>query len=93
MGARKAAFERAHARPQALLGVAAEMHTLAVQNGGLLLLNRIAEVRQVLAEFLAVSRTREWDFLSMQGDGCAFLAVLERRPRSVRCCRQQPPRP
>lgn len=58
------------------------LHTLAVQTGGLLLLKRVAEARQAIAEFLAVSRTREWDFLSMQTDGCAFLAVLERRPRA-----------
>ena len=58
------------------------LHTLAVQNGGLLLLNRLPEARQVIAEFIEVSRTREWDFLSMQADGCAFLAVLERRPRA-----------
>ena len=58
------------------------LHTLAVHNGGLLLMKRVAEARAVIAEFLAVSRTREWDFLSMQADGCAFLAVLEQRPRA-----------
>lgn len=59
------------------------LHTLAVYTAGLLLKSREREARAAVAEFFELSRTRDWDLLSMQSDSCALLAVREGRARAA----------
>lgn len=59
------------------------LHATATLTASLFLQERVAEGREAAKELIALSRNREWDLLHQFMDGCAFLAVLEGRPRAA----------
>jgi len=59
------------------------LHAMGTLTAALLLQERAAEARDAAADFVALSRNREWDVLHQFMDGCAMLAALEGRPRAA----------
>ena len=55
------------------------LQALATLAGGLLMQGQVDEARGAIAELLATSRSRDWEWLGLHADLCALLAAREGR--------------